>query len=106
MFDCVHLVIVVARSFAPEIIAVVAAPIPPFSVVVAPKASVVEMSAVVVLSGRLLVLLGSPNVFSDELFCVIGVGVILGRGEDFSDRGRPLAQPLTSQGFVKRKTFL
>ena len=47
-FDCVHLVVVVARLFAPEVIAVVAAPIPPFSFVVAPKASVVGTSAVVV----------------------------------------------------------
>ena len=90
--DCIHLMVVVARSFAPEVIAVVAAPIPPFSVVVAPKASVVETSAVVVLSGRLLVLLGSPDVFYDELLCVIGVSVILGRGEEFGDRGRPLAE--------------
>jgi len=40
---------VVVRSFAPEVIMVVAATIPPFSVVVAPKAPVVEMFAVVVL---------------------------------------------------------
>ena len=80
------------RSFAPEVIMVVAATIPPFSVVVAPKAPVVEMFAVVVPPGRLLVLLDSPDVFSTELICVIGVGVILGRGEEFSNRGRPLAE--------------
>ena len=40
-FDCVHLVVFVVRLFAREVIAVVAAPIPPFSVVVAAKASVV-----------------------------------------------------------------
>ena len=95
MLDCVHLVIVVARSLASEVIAVVATPIPPFSVVAVvatPKASVVETSVVVVPSGRLLVLLGSSDVFSDELFCVVDVGIILGRGEEFGDRGRPLAQ--------------
>ena len=95
---CVDLVVVIARTFAPEIVVVVAASVPPFSVVViviAPKAAVVEMSTVVsdvVQLRRLLVLLDSSNVFSDELFCVIGVIVILGHGEELSDRAWPLAQ--------------
>ena len=93
--DCVDLVVVVARSFACDFIMVVTAPVPPFSVVavvVAPKASVVKTSAVVVPSGKLLVLLGSSDVFSDELFCIIVIGIILGRGEEFGDCARPLAQ--------------
>ena len=77
MLDCIHLVVVVTRSFAPEVITVVVAPVPPFSVIVALKASVVETSTVVVLSVSLLVLLGSPDIFSDELLCIIAVGVIL-----------------------------
>jgi hypothetical protein len=89
--DCIHLVVVVASSFAPEDIEVVVAPVPPFSIVVAPKASVVKMSAVVVPLRRVLVLLGSPDVFSDKLFCVISVGIILGHGEEFGNCGRPLA---------------
>jgi len=63
--DCVHLVIVVARSLASEVIAVVAAPIPPFSVVAViatPRVSVVETPTAVFPSGRLL---GSSDVHSD-----------------------------------------
>ena len=90
--DCVDLELVVARLFASEIITVVTTPIPPLSVVaivVAPKASNVETSAVVIPSGKLLILLGSSDVISDELFCVVGVGVVLGRGEEFGDHARP-----------------
>ena len=76
MLDCVDFEVVVARSFTPEIVTVVAAPITPFlvvAIIVAPKAAIVETSAVVlgvISSRRLLVLLGSSNVFSDELFYV------------------------------------
>jgi len=90
--DGVHLMIVVARSLASEVIAVVTAPIPPFSavaVVSTPRVSVVETSTTVVPSGRLL---GSSDVFSDEFFYVVGVDIIFGCGEELSDRGRPLAQ--------------
>lgn len=90
--DYIHLMIVVAWSLASEVITVVAAPIPPFSVVAViatPRVSVIEMSTAVVSSGRLL---GSLDVFFDELFCVVGVGVIFGYGKEFSDHGRPLAQ--------------
>jgi len=90
--DCVHLVIVVARSLASEIVMIVTTPVPPFSVVVVVAAVgvlVVEMPTAVVLSGRLL---GSSYIFSDELFCVIGIGVVFGCGEELSDRGRPFAQ--------------
>ena len=95
--DCVDFVVVVTRSFTLEVVMVVAAPVPPFSVVaiiIAPKPSVVETSAVVsviVPSSRLLVLLGSSDVFSDELFCVIGVGIILSHGKEFGDHARPFA---------------
>ena len=89
--DCVHLVIIVTRSLASEVIVVVTTPIPSFSVVAviaAPRVSVVETSTAVVLSRGLL---DSSDVVSDEPFCVVGVSVIFGRGEEFSDCGRPLA---------------
>ena len=76
----------------------VATPIPPFSVVVivvAPKARVVETSAVVsvvVPSKRLFLLLDSSYAFPDELCCIIGVSVVFGRGEEFGNRARPFAQ--------------
>ena len=76
--------IVVARSLASEVIADVV-------VLATLRVSVVETYAVVVPSGSLLVLLGSSDVFSDEFFYVVSVGIILGRGEEFGDRGRPLA---------------
>jgi len=90
--DCVHLVIVVTRSLASEVIAVVMGPIPSFSVVaviVSLRVLVVKTTTAVVPSGRLL---DSSDVFSDELFYVIGVGVIFGCGEEFSNRGWPFAQ--------------
>ena len=83
--------VVVARSLASEVIAVVTAPVPPLSVVAVittPGVSVVETSTAIVSSGRLL---GSPDIFSNELLRIIGISLILGRGEEFSDRGRPLA---------------
>jgi len=64
--DCVHLVIVVARSLASEIVAIVTTSVPPFSVVVVVAAAgvpVVETPAAVVSSGRLL---GSSYIFADE----------------------------------------
>jgi hypothetical protein len=90
--DCVYLVIVVARSLASEIVAIVTTPVPPFSVVAVVATVgilVVKMPAAVVSSGRLL---GSSYIFSDELFCVVGVGVVFGRGEELGNRGRPFAQ--------------
>jgi len=89
--DCVHLVVVVVRSLAPKVIAVVATPIPSFlvvAVIASPRVAVIETSTAVIPLGRLL---DSSDVFSDELFCVVGVGVVFGCGEEFSDRGRPLA---------------
>ena len=89
--DCVYLVIAVMRLLAFEVVTIVTAPIPPFSVVaVVDTARIldVEASTAIVSSGRLL---GSSYVFSDELLCVVSIGIILGRGENFGDRGRPLA---------------
>ena len=96
--NCVDFFVVVTRSFTPEIIMVVAAPVPPFSVITVvgvPKAAVVETSVVV--SGvvplrRLFVLLGSSDVFSHEFFCVVGIGVIFGRGGELSNCAWHLAQ--------------
>ena len=50
-FDYVHLMVVVTRSLASEIIAVVAAPVPPFSVVAvvaAARIPVIEVSAAII----------------------------------------------------------
>ena len=90
--DRVHLVIVVARWLAPEIITIITMPVPPFSVVTVVAAtgvSVVETPTVVISSGRLL---GSSYIFLDEFFCIVGIGVVFGRGEELGDRGRPFAQ--------------
>ena len=90
--DCVYLVIVVARSLASEVVTMVLAPIPYFSVVAVVAAAGipdVETSTAVVSSGWLL---GSPYIFSNEFLCVVDIGIVLGCGEEFSDRGRPLKQ--------------
>jgi len=90
--ECVHLVIVVARSLASEIVTIVTTPVPPFSVVAVVAAAgilVVETPTAVVSLGRLL---GSSYIFWDELFYVVGVGVVFGRGEELGDRGRPFVQ--------------
>jgi len=42
--DCIHLVIVVARSLSSKVIAVVATPIPPFSVVAVITTPVIELT--------------------------------------------------------------
>jgi hypothetical protein len=48
---------------------------------------VVVASTAVIPSGEVF---GSSNIFPDELFYIVGVGVILGRGEKFGDGGWPL----------------
>ena len=91
MLDCVHLVVVVTRSLASKIVAVVTAPVPPFSVVTVVAAArilVIEASAAIISSGRLV---GSSRIFSNEFFCVIGISVVFGRGEELGDRGRSFA---------------
>jgi len=90
--DCVHLVVIVTRSLASEIIVVVVSPVPTFSVVAVVTATgvpVVEASTTVISSWRLV---GVSRIFSDEFFCVVGISVVFGRGEEFGDRGWSFAQ--------------
>jgi len=90
--DCVHFVVVVTRSLAPEVIATVTPPVPTFSMVVvvsAMRVPVVEASTTVVSSRRLV---GTSRILSDEIFCVISVSVVFCRGEELGHRGRPFAQ--------------
>jgi len=91
MLDCIYLMIVVARLLASEIVTIITTPIPPFSevaVVATAGIPVVETPTAVVSSGRLL---DSSYIFSDEFFCVVGVAIILGCGEELGDYGRPFA---------------
>jgi len=90
--DCVHLVVVVARALASEVITIVTLPIPTFSVVAVVGATmvpVVETTTTVVSSRRLV---GTSRIVPDELFCVIGVGVIFGRGKELDHRRWPFVQ--------------
>jgi len=90
--DRIHLVIVVARALAPEVITIVTPPIPTFSVVAVVRAMmvpVVKTTMTVVLSRGLV---GTSRILSDELFCVISVGVVFCCGKELSHRGRPFAQ--------------
>jgi len=89
--DCVHLVVVVTRSLASKIVAVVAAPVPPFSVVVvvaAARIPVIEASAAIISPGTLV---GSSRIFSDEFFDVVGIGVVFSRGEELGNCGQSFA---------------
>jgi len=88
MLDCVHLVVVVARSLASEITTVVAAPVPTFSVVAASRILVIKASTAIILPGRLV---GSSRIFSDEFFGVVGISVVFGRGEELGNRGQSFA---------------
>ena len=91
-FDGIYLVVVVARALASEIVAVVAAPVPALSVVPVigtAMVPVVEAAATIVTPRRLV---GTSGVISDEFFCVIGVGIIFGRGEELYHRCWPFAQ--------------
>jgi len=92
MLDCVYLMVAVTRSLASEIVAVVAMPVPPFSVVAvvtAARIPLIEASTTVILPGRLD---GSSHIFSDEFFSDVGIGVVFGCGEELGDRGRSFAQ--------------
>jgi hypothetical protein len=94
--DCVHLVVIITRSLSSEIVTAVATSVPPFSVVAvvaAVRIPVVEASTTVISSGRLV---GSSHIFSDEFFCVIGIGIVFGCGEELGDRGWPFTQQLAS----------
>jgi len=91
----------VARALAPEIIAIVMPPIPTFSVIVIVGATMVPVvqTATTVVSSRRLV--GTSRIVPDELFCIIGIGVIFGRGKELSYHHRPFAQQLVPQCFVE-----
>ena len=89
--DCVHLVVVVTRSLASEIVAVVAAPVPTFSVVAVvavARIPVFKASMAIIPPGRLV---GSSRILPDEFFSVVGISVVFGRGEELGNRGRPFA---------------
>ena len=77
-------------ALASEIVTIITTPVPPFSVVGVTTTGilVVEMPTAVVSSGRLL---GSSYVFSDQLFSIVSVGVILGCGEELGGCGWPFA---------------
>jgi len=90
--DRIHLVVVVARALASEVITIVTPPIPTFSMVMVVRATmvpIVKMTTTVVPSRGLV---GTSRVLSDELFCVIGVGVVFCHGKELSHRGRPFVQ--------------
>ena len=75
-FCCIHLVVVVARALAPEIITIVTPPIPTLSMVAVVGATVVPViktTTTIVPSRRLV---GTSRILSDEFFCVAGVGVV------------------------------
>ena len=97
-FHCVDLMVVVAGPLTPKVVTVVAAPIPsfpPFLVVVAARIATVEyptVAAVLIPSRRVVKLLASSNILSDQFFRVIGVGVVLGGSEKLGDRGRPFTK--------------
>jgi len=87
-----HLVVVVARALASEVVAIVMLPVPTFFVVAVDGATmvpVVETTTTVVSSRRLV---GTSRVVSNEFFCVVGVGVILSRGKELGHRRWPFAQ--------------
>jgi hypothetical protein len=94
-FDHVDLMVVVAGPLTLEIIMVVAAPVPSFSVfsiISVVRIATIESPTVVTIiisSRRVVGLLASPDVFSNQFLRVIGVSVILGSSEELTDRGRP-----------------
>jgi len=90
--DRIHLVVVVVRALAPEVLAIATLPIPTFSMVAVVRAMmvpIVKTTTTVVPSRRLV---GTSRILSDEHFCVIGVSVVFCRGKELSHRGWPFAQ--------------
>ena len=90
--DHIHLVVVVVTALAPEVVSIITLPIPTFSMVAVVRATmvpIVKTTTTIVPSGRLV---GTSCILSDELFCVIGVGVVFCRGKELSHRGWPFAQ--------------
>ena len=90
--DHIHLVVVVAMALASEVITIVTPHVPAFSVVPVVGATmvpVVDTTSTVISSRRLV---GASRIVPDELFCVIGVGVIFGRGKELDHRRWPFVQ--------------
>ena len=97
-FDCVDLTVIVTGSFTPEFITVAAAPVPPFSevpIIIAVGIVTVKQPTIVtiiILLGRLVVLLASSDIFSNQFLHVICIDVIFGSSEELGDRARPLTK--------------
>ena len=97
-FDHFDLMVIVTGSFTPEFIMVVVAPIPPLSevpIVVVSRIATVRpptVVAVVISLERLVTLLTSSDVFSDQFLHVIGVGIIFGSSKELGDHAQPLTK--------------
>jgi len=92
--DGIHPVVVVSRALASEVITIVTPPIPTFSVVVVVVVTMVlvdEMTTTVVSSRGLV---GTSRIVPDELFCIVGVGIIFCHGKELGHRRWPFAQQL------------
>jgi len=84
--DHIHLVVVVTRALAFEVIAVVTPLVPAFSVVSivgATRVPIVETTSTVISSRGLV---GASRIVPDEFFCVVGVGVVFSRGKKLGHR--------------------
>ena len=92
MLDRIHLVVVVARALASEIITIVTPPIPTFSVVTVVGATMVPVVETTTTVVSLRKLVGTSRIVPDELFCIVGVGVIFGRGKELGHCRWPFAQ--------------
>jgi len=90
--DRIYLVVVVARALAPEVVTIVTPPILTFSVVTVVGATMVPVvkTTTTVVSSRTLV--GTSRIVPDELFCIIGIGVVFGRGKELGHHRWPFAQ--------------
>jgi hypothetical protein len=103
---CVYLVIIVVRSLASEIVTIITMPVPPFSVVVVIATAgipVVETPTAIISSGRLL---GSSYVFSDEFFCVVGIGVVLAVARSLATMVGLLRSNLLLNASCKRRPLM
>jgi len=99
--DHIHLVVMVTRALASEVIAVVTPPVPAFSVVPivgATMVPVVETTSTVILSRGVV---GTSRIVPDEFFCVVGVGVVFSRGKKLGHRCWSFAQHLVPQCFME-----
>ena len=84
--DRIHLMVVVARALASEVVTIVAPPVPAFSVVGAMMVPVVKMTSTIISSRRLV---GTSRIVSYEFICVVSVGVIFSHGEELGHRCWP-----------------